>query len=74
MNEEQLQAVAQAQATFFYPAITNEELADQDLLLTHYRRSMGMTRIVALAGAAVAGLWLVDYVRFGPRRRRLRRR
>jgi hypothetical protein len=65
-----LTQVAQAEATFFYPAITDEELADQDLLYTKYRRSMGMTRIVGLVGMGVAGLWLLDYVRFGPRKRK----
>ncbi len=69
MNEEQLQQVGQAQATFFYPAVTNEELRDQDQLLTNYRRSMGRTRIVALIGAGLAGLWLINYIRFGPRKR-----
>ena len=67
---EQLNNVAQAEATFFYPAITNEELANQSLLLTNYRRAMGLTRIVALAGATVAAAWLLEYVRFGPRRKR----
>lgn len=64
-----LKQVGQGEPTFFYPAITDEELADQDLLYTKYRRSMGTTRIVGLVGLGVAGLWLFDYVRFGPRRR-----
>lgn len=67
--DQTLQAVGQNSATFFYPAATDEELADTDLLITNYRRSMGMTRIVALVGAGVAALWLLEYIRFGPRRK-----
>ena len=61
----ELVAVGQNEATFFYPAVTEAELADLDQVVVGYRRQMGRTRMLWLGLGAVAGLWLFDYVRSG---------
>ena len=62
---EQLQAVGQNEATFFYPAVTDAELADVDQIVVGYRRTMGRNRMLWAGLGAIAGLWLFDYVRSG---------
>jgi hypothetical protein len=61
----ELNAAGQAEAHFFYPAVTDAELADQDQLITGYRRSMGRTRMLYVALGVGALTWLVEYVRRG---------
>lgn len=60
-----LDAIGQNDATFWYPAVTDGELADLDQVVVGYRRAMGRNRMLWLGIGAVAGLWLFDYVRSG---------
>lgn len=65
---DSLTAIAQNDANFIYPAVTDAELADQRQLVVGYRRSMGKVRI--LGGLLVLGAlaWTIDYVQH-PRKR-----
>ena len=58
--------VAQGDATFFYPAVSDAELASEQLLLTNYRRSMGHTRMLWAALGLGAVWWFSSYVRALP--------
>ena len=64
MNEELIQ-IGQSEANFFYPAVSEPELADLDQAIVGYRRAMGRNRMLWLGVGAIAGLWLFDYVRSG---------
>lgn len=61
----QLTDIGQAEAHFFYPAVTDVELADVDQVVVGYRRAMGRNRMLWIGLGAIASLWLIDYVRSG---------
>lgn len=55
--------VATSGANFWYPAVTDDELASEQVLIGNYRRSMGGKR-VALTVIGVSALLMVwSYVR-----------
>lgn len=58
-------SVAQAEATVFYPAVTDEELQSDPLLIANYRRSLGRERLLWASLFTLAGAWTVDYLRRG---------
>jgi hypothetical protein len=58
-------SIAQAEANVFYPAVTQEELADDQLLLVNYRKSLGRERLLWGGIAFVAGAWVFEYLRRG---------
>lgn len=57
--------IAQAEATVFYPAVTQEELDSEPLLIANYRRSLGRERLLWSALIFTAGAWAFDYLRRG---------
>lgn len=57
--------IATAEATVFYPAVTPEELNNDSLLLSNYRRSLGRERLLWGGILALAGAWFVHHVRSG---------
>lgn len=64
-----IQATGQNDASFFYPAVTDTELADPDQIVVGYRRCMGRVRILSALTIAVSAMWLADYVINGPRKK-----
>lgn len=63
MNDRQ--NIAQAEATVFYPAVTPEELSNDSLLLSNYRRSLGRERLLWGGLFVIAGAWFIEYLRRG---------
>mgnify|MGYP001578509795 CR=1 FL=1 len=57
--------IAQAEANVFYPAVTQEELSNDSLLLANYRRSLGRERLLWGGIIFLAGAWAFDYLRRG---------
>ncbi len=55
--------IAQAEANIFYPAVTEEELSNDSLLIANYRRSLGRERLLWGAMIFVAGAWFITYLR-----------
>lgn len=58
--------LAQSDARFFYPAISEEELQNEALLLANYRRAMGRYRLMWVALGVGVVWWFTSYVRALP--------
>lgn len=67
-----LQTAGQNNASFWYPAVTDEEVSNPATLASNYRKSMALNRRLYFVGAVVGAVWLIDYIRFGARKRRKR--
>lgn len=61
--DAQSMAVAQNDATFFYPAVPQEALADQNTITAGFRRALGRERLLQLLLGTGSVLWLWSYVR-----------
>ncbi len=65
-----LHTAAQGNPNFWYPALTDEEVANPITLASNYRAALARERRLYLVGGILAGIWLIGYVRQGPRKRR----
>ena len=59
--------IASSGANFWYPAVTDEELDSEQLMLTNYRRSLGQRRVLLSIVGVTLGLTLWSYIRGGER-------
>ncbi len=55
--------VATSGANVIYPAVTEEELGNEQLLLDNYRRTIGAKRIAYACLGGTMLWWLYDYLR-----------
>ena len=60
----------QSHATFWYPAVTDEELENTTVLISNYRDSMAQNRRLYLVGGILGAAWLFSYLKYGPRKGR----
>lgn len=59
------QSIATAEPTFWYPMIPQEQLANEPVLLTSYRRSMGAQRIMGALLIVIFASSVYEWIR-GP--------
>lgn len=64
MNDA-IRQTAQHDASFWYPAVTEEELADEAVLIRSYRRKMAQFRILNIGTAVVGVGLLINWIRKG---------
>ena len=64
MNDA-LRQTAQHDASFWYPAVTEEELADEAVLIRNYRKKMAQVRAMSIGGAVIGVGLLVNWIRKG---------
>ncbi len=55
--------VATSGANFWYPAVTDDELNNEQVLLSNYRRNMGQKRVLFSVIGVSAALMLWSYIR-----------
>jgi len=64
MNDA-IRTTAQHDASFWYPAVSEEELSDESTLVRNYRLKMAQMRFLSIGSAVVGVGLLVNWIRKG---------
>lgn len=63
--DDAIRTTAQHDASFWYPAVSDEELTNESMLVRNYRLKMAQMRFLGIGSAVVGVGLLVNWIRKG---------